>query len=82
MLTECEKSVKLIDAELAGQSGPLRAGRTAKLREYKKKIELLKKETFEKENNWELEAGKRELMGGRSVSHEMIKTYDRSTEAT
>lgn len=46
MLTECEKCVKLIEAELAGQSGPRRAGKVAKMREYKRKIEGMKKETF------------------------------------
>jgi predicted aminopeptidase len=82
LLTECEKNIKLIETELIGQPAAFRAGKTAKLREYRKKYDQLKKATFEKENNWELEMGKKELIGGRVVSSEVIKSFDRSTDVS
>lgn len=44
-----------MQAELSTESGPKKAGRTSKLREYRQQFDKLKKDIYNKENDFDHE---------------------------
>lgn len=79
-LSDCERNLKLMETEVFGQPDGRKSMKGTKLKAHRKAYDQAKKQIYVKESSFQLEAGKKQLMGTRPSSMEVISSGDRTAE--